>query len=56
MSIFFGAAMVVEIPVCDHISLTVALYLTGSMAYANEHVPRHIHILPSMVQTTEGIV
>jgi hypothetical protein len=34
MSIFFGAAWWLKFLFVDHISLTVALYLTGSMAYA----------------------
>jgi hypothetical protein len=34
MAIFFGAAWWLKFLFVDHISLTVALYLTGSMAYA----------------------
>ena len=34
MSIFFGAAYWIKFLFVDHITLTIALYLTGSMAYA----------------------
>jgi len=34
MAIFFGAAWWLKFLFVDHISLTVSLYLTGSMAYA----------------------